>query len=250
MKNPVFSIITVTYNAEKVLEKTISSILSQTAAAHIEYIIVDGASKDGTVDIIKKYEARVNHWISKPDSGLYDAMNKGLKMATGDYVWFINAGDEIFDSTVLQNLISNCEPNADVYFGETEEMTEDGQTIGMRRLKTPEKLTWKSFKKGMLVCHQSIIVKRTVAGSYNLDFKIAADIEWVIASLKSSKKIVNTHLILSRFAKGGTSGKHIKKALKERFSIMTDHYGIVSTVYNHIPIGVKFFWFLARNKRF
>lgn len=246
----IISIITVTYNAEKVLEKTIQSIVGQTAFDKVEYIVVDGNSKDSTIDIINRYSSSIDKWISESDKGLYDAMNKGIDLATGKYLWFINAGDEIFDSSIVQKIIDLCPSDPDIFFGETEEMTESGDTIGMRRLSTPENLTWKSFKKGMLVCHQSIIVKRKLADKYQQKFKIAADIEWVIAALKKSKNTLNTHLILSRFAKGGTSGKHIKKALRERFSIMVDHYGLVSTVYNHIPIGIKFFWFLARNKRF
>ena len=177
-------------------------------------------------------------------------MNKAIDLATGKFLWFINAGDEIFDNTIVEQVLKQDIGKVDVFFGETEEMTESGDTIGMRRLKTPKKLDWKSFKQGMLVCHQSIIVRREIAEKYQLKYKIAADIEWVIAALKKSRNVVNTHLTLSRFAKGGTSGKHIKKALRERFSIMSDHYGLISTVYNHIPIGIKFFWFLARNKRF
>lgn len=244
------SVITVTYNAEKVLEKTIQTIIGQTAFDSIEFIIVDGASKDRTVDIIKKYESYVDQWISEPDKGLYDAMNKGIKMATGDYLWFMNAGDEIFDKNTLQNILSKSPQDADIYYGETEEMTEEGEKLGLRRLSAPEKLTYKSFKRGMLVCHQSILVKKSIAGSYDPKYRIAADIEWVISALKKSKNTVNTHQVIAKFAKGGTSGKHIKKALKERFSIMTEHYGIVSTVYNHVPIAFKFFWFLMRNKRF
>lgn len=246
----VFSIITVTFNAELVLEKTIRSIIEQTAFDQVEFIIIDGNSTDGTINIIRRFEPFINTCISEPDLGLYDAMNKGLSLATGEYVWFMNAGDEIYSKDVLLNVIKNCPPNADIYFGETEEMTEGGKTIGMRRLRTPEKLNWKSFRKGMLVCHQSIIIRRCIASKYDLKYDIAADIEWVITALRKSKTIVNTHQILSRFAKGGTSGKHIKKALNERFSIMKKHYGMITTVFNHIPIGIKFMWFLAKNKRF
>ena len=96
---PKFSVITVTYNAEAVLEDTIQSVISQTYR-HVEYIIVDGASKDKTVEIIKQYESGIASWISEPDKGLYDAMNKGLKLATGDYVWFLNAGDTLYLSLI------------------------------------------------------------------------------------------------------------------------------------------------------
>jgi len=105
---PTFSIITVTYNAERWLERTILSVLSQ-SYPNIEFIIVDGASKDGTVDIIKQYEPGIASWVSEPDKGLYDAMNKGLRMATGDYVWFINAGDTLYTSDTLQSIVASLE---------------------------------------------------------------------------------------------------------------------------------------------
>ncbi len=250
MDKPLFSIITVTWNAEAVLEKTIQSIISQTAFKHIEYIIVDGGSKDRTTDIIRQYEGSIAKWVSERDNGLYDAMNKAIGMASGDYVWFINAGDEIYAKDTVEELLKNNPANADIYYGETEEMTEEGNLIGMRRLEAPEVLTYKSFKRGMLVCHQSIIVKRSIAGNYNLDYRISADQDWVISALKKSKVIANTHQILSRFAKGGLSGKNIKKALLERFNIHVKHYGMISTVLNHIPIAINFFWYLARNRRF
>ncbi len=243
------SIITVTYNASKTLEKTILSVIGQTAFNHIEYIIVDGASKDGTLDIIGKYEDKVSTWISEPDKGLYDAMNKGLKMAKGDYLWFMNAGDEIFEPDALEKILK-LQPNADVYYGETLEMTEDGDDIGMRRLQAPEKLNWLSFQRGMLVCHQSILVKRSIADTYDLQYRLAADIDWVIKALKKSNTIVNTHQTLARFAKGGVSGQNIKKGLKERFRLMIHHYGWLRTCLNHFVIAIKFFWFYLRNKRF
>lgn len=249
MSHPITSIITVTYNAEKVLEKTILSIVNQTAFQNIEYIIIDGSSKDNTLALIKKYETKISKWISEPDKGIYDAMNKGLKLATGDFVWFINAGDEIFEPDTLEKILL-LSPNADIYYGETLEMTEAGTPIGMRRLKAPKKLSWKSFQRGMLVCHQSILVKRSKANPYNLNYKIAADIEWVISALKQSHQIVNTHLILSKFAKGGTSGNNIKKALKERFQIMIQHYGLIKTIINHLIIVINFLWYLIFNRRF
>ena len=100
---PLFSIITVAFNAGKVLEQTILSVANQTCP-HIEYIIVDGNSSDNTKDIIKQYESAVSQWISEPDTGLYDAMNKGLCMATGDYVWFLNAGDTLQNGNIVTEL--------------------------------------------------------------------------------------------------------------------------------------------------
>lgn len=153
---PTFSIITVTYNASRWLERTILSVLSQSYAS-IEYLVIDGGSTDGTVDLIKQYEAGIAYWVSEPDRGLYDAMNKGLQRATGDYVWFINAGDTIYTADTVQKIVASLKKNVslpDVLYGETAIVDAEGRSLGMRRLKAPRRLTWKSFRMGMLVCHQ------------------------------------------------------------------------------------------------
>jgi len=260
IKLPLISIITVVYNGEKHLEKTIQSVIHQTYK-NIEYIIVDGGSTDKTIDIIKKYSSQINYWISEKDKGIYDAMNKGLIAATGDFVWFINAGDLIYENNILEKIFNSSNTislpfgegqggAADVYYGETEEINEDGSVIGMRRLQTSKNLSWKSFAMGMVVCHQSIIIKREVTENYNLEYRYSADIDWIIRALKKSKTILNTNLILSKFQKGGTSRHHIMESLKERFSIMTRHYGFLTTFFNHFIIGTKFFIFIFKNKRF
>lgn len=249
--NCVISIITVTYNVENVLQRTLSSIQSQSAFDGIEHIIVDGNSTDGTLSIIENNTDKISQWISEPDKGLYDAMNKGIAMATGDYVWFINAGDEIYDARTVEKLLEFCGGNTlpDVLYGNTKEYTADGKELGMRRLKVPKQLTWKSFKQGMLVCHQSIIIKRDIAPKYNLEYNISADVDWVISALKGAKTIVNTQAILSKFEKGGLSGKHIKKALKERFAIMRKHYGLINTSLHHFYFPLRLATFYIRNKR-
>ena len=153
---PKFSIITVTYNAEKVLEDTIQSVISQTYH-HIEYIIVDGASKDGTISIINRYRPHIHTVVSEPDKGLYDAMNKGIALASGDYLCFLNAGDCFHEDDTLQQMVHtiNGSELPDVLYGETAIVDQDRHFLRMRRLSAPETLTWKSFKQGMLVCHQA-----------------------------------------------------------------------------------------------
>lgn len=149
---PKFSIITVTYNAEAVLEDTIQSVISQTYH-HVEYILVDGASKDGTLSIIDRYRDRITRIVSEPDKGLYDAMNKGIRLATGDYLCFLNAGDSFHEDDTLQQMVRSISGNElpDVLYGETELVDKEGHFIRMRRLAAPEVLTWRSFKQGMLV---------------------------------------------------------------------------------------------------
>ena len=232
---PKISIITVVYNAHKALSKTIESVRNQTYE-NIEYIVVDGNSTDGTLDIIETNRASINKWISEKDSGLYDAMNKGLRMADGDYVLFLNAGDLLYNDTIIEQVFDTG--NADIYYGETVIIDKDGNELGYRRLRTPKKLTWKSFKMGMLVCHQSIIIKKSIAEEYDLKYRYTADIDWVIKALKKADRIENTHLIISKFETGGYSSQNIKNANKERFSVMKSHYGLLQTLFFH---GVMLF---------
>lgn len=245
---PIISIITITYNAGETLERTIKSIINQ-SYANIEYIIIDGKSTDNTVEIIKSYADNVNYWISEPDRGLYHAMNKGIAAATGDYLWFINAGDEIYDTDILKSVFSS-KPYADIYYGNTVMTDMDGEIIGDRRLAPPQKLTWRSFKKGMLVSHQSIIVKRSIAEYYNLKYRFSADFEWCIQALQKADNVTNTELTLSKFLDGGITKKNIVPSLKERFDIMRRYYGLLPTLLAHIPITLKFTYFYIRNKRF
>jgi glycosyltransferase involved in cell wall biosynthesis len=248
-KIPKVSIITVVFNGARFLEATIRSVINQ-KCRNFEYIIVDGGSTDGTLDIIHKYEKQISKWSSGTDSGLYDAMNKGIDLAIGDYLWFINAGDEIYDIEVLCKLFKDENAEADIFYGETLIIDPNGKEIGMRRQKIPEMLNWKSLKRGMVVSHQSIIVKKEIAPLYDLGYKCSADIDWVIKSLKASHKIINTHLILSRFMDGGRSKSTIAPSLKERFRIMVRNYGLVSTLINHVPIAFRFIVFILRNRRF
>lgn len=248
---PLISIITVVYNSEKYLEKTILSIAEQNSDA-IEYIIIDGGSKDNTPNIIQKHNQHIQKSISEPDKGLYDAMNKGLLLASGRYVWFINSGDKIFDQSTVQSIaeIAESQNYPDVIYGETLIINENDEEIGPRRLKAPENLSWKSLINGLVICHQSFIVKRSIAPQYNLKYKIAADYDWVLKCLKNSENVYNSKLILSRYLDNGFSKNNIPKALLERFSIMTKNFGFFKTTLNHILISMRFFSFLIRNKRF
>ncbi len=252
MKNkPLISIITVVYNSEKYLENTILSIAEQNNDA-LEYIIIDGGSKDNTLNIISKHADHIQKTISEPDKGLYDAMNKGLQMAEGKYVWFINSGDKLYSDSTFTKLqeIIETQNFPDIIYGETIIIDENDEEIGLRRLKTPENLTWKSLINGLVVCHQSFIVKRSIANTYNLNYKIAADYDWVLKGLKKATTVCNSKLILSRYLDNGLSKNNIPKALSERFVIMVKTYGFFKTSLNHILIGIRFFSFLIRNKRF
>ncbi len=238
--SPKFSIITVTYNAEAVVENTVLSVISQTYH-QVEYILVDGASKDRTMEIIERYRDRIHTIISEPDKGLYDAMNKGIGLATGDYLCFLNAGDSFHEDSTLHKMVHSLRNGElpDVLYGQTALVDGQGHFVRMRRLTAPEVLTWKSFKQGMLVCHQAFFAKRSLAEPYDLRYRFSADFDWCIRVMKQAHTLHNTHLTLIDYLEEGMTTQNRKASLKERFRIMARHYGWGSTIAYHI-------WFVLR----
>ena len=237
---PKFSVITVCYNAEATIEDTIQSVISQTYH-HVEYIIVDGASKDRTMDIVNRYREHIAIVVSERDKGLYDAMNKGISLATGDYLCFLNAGDSFHEDDTLQQMVHSIHTPQlpDVLYGETELVDHEGHFLRMRRLSAPEVLTWKSFRQGMLVCHQAFFPRRDLVMPYDLRYRFSADFDWCIKIMKKSKVLHNTHLTLIDYLAEGMTTRNHKASLKERFRIMTRHYGWMSTLAFHL-------WFVLR----
>lgn len=251
--NPLVSIITVTYNAEAFLEGTIQSVLSQTYP-HIEYLIIDGASTDGTIDIIKKYASHISYWVSEADQGIYDAMNKGMAIAQGQYIWFMNAGDYIYASDTLEKLMNAPHPSrADIYYGETHYIDMEGHNLGLRSevtpMRLPKALSWKDIRKGLVVCHQAFIVKRKMAPNYDLEHPYSADIDWVIRCLKNAERVRNTQLILAIYRQGGYSRKFLMKSLSDRFKILQRHYGFLPNIWNHCMIVVRSLLYLIRHRK-
>ena len=241
---PHFSIITVTYNAEKVLEETIQSVVSQTYT-NIEYLIIDGNSKDGTMKIVQQYQKHIHQVISEPDKGLYDAMNKGIQLATGDYVCFLNAGDKFHKDDTLQKIVESLgtiDKLPDVMYGQTAIVDYEGKFLRMRRHSAPDSLNWRSFKSGMLVCHQAFFAKRELAikEPYNLSYRFSADFDWCIRIMKRSLTLHNTKLTIIDYLNEGMTTQNHKTSLKERFNIMGKHYGWTSTILYHL-------WFLVRS---
>jgi glycosyltransferase involved in cell wall biosynthesis len=236
---PKVSIITIVFNNKDNFIKTMNSVRGQ-SYANIEYIIVDGGSTDGTLDVIEQSGDIITKWVSKSDKGIYDAMNKGIKMATGDYLWFLNGGDMIYSANTLNEVFASGD-NADVYYGDTELVDEDGKSYGKRKLKTPpDNLTWRNMIDGMVITHQSLIIKKSIVVDYDLNFRHCADIDWTIKILKSSKKIVNTHKIISSFLLGGYSRKNTISSLMERIKILSRYFNIFYVLLNHVKLAFKF----------
>lgn len=260
------SLITVTYNAENTLKPTIESVLSQSYKA-IEHIIIDGASTDNTAVLAKDYMERSlmadnGHEVRlliEPDNGIYDAMNKGLHLATGDYVCFLNAGDSLHSPDTIASLVKatgidkhESESKSDkgsvlpaVLYGNTDIVDGNGNFLSHRRLQPPEQLSWQSFKSGMLVCHQAFYARMDIAKEtlYDLAYRYSADFDWCIRIMKKAEEqglpLANSHLVLANYLNEGATTRHHKASLLERYRIMRHYYGRLSTFGMHL-------WFILR----
>ena len=246
---PLVSIITVTRNAAATLERTLQSVLLQTYP-YIEYIIIDGASTDGTVNLIRTEADRIAYWVSEPDGGLYDAMNKGLARATGHYVWFLNAGDEIDTPDTLDAIMAVAESYhvahshwPDVLYGQAMLIDHHGRPQGMRTYKRlPEALSARDMRLGMVVSHQALLVKRSIAPPYDTQFRIAADIDWTIAVLRAAEAhphggaVINTRAVHVKFLLGGTSAQNRRRSWVERWHILRRHFGLWGALAAHTEI--------------
>ncbi|OAQ38446.1 glycosyl transferase [Pedobacter psychrophilus] len=247
MKEPLLTVITVVYNNEKHIERTIKSVINQTYSK-IEYLIIDGKSTDGTLEIIEKYKENITKIISEPDKGIYDAMNKGLKLAKGDYVLFMNSGDEIYDNQTVAKIFYD-QAFADIYYGETEMIDENLKSQGQRRHKAPENLNLDGFKYGMSVSHQAIYIKKSMTKLYDSQYQLSADIDWILDAISKAKTIVNTKMYVARYLMGGMSKQKHQQSLIERYQIFEKYYGFFPNIFNHFIIALKLStYYLKRGK--
>lgn len=227
---PLISIVTVVFNGEEFLEETIQSVINQTYD-NVEYIIIDGGSTDGTVDIIKKYEDRIDYWVSEKDSGIYDAMNKGISLFQGQYIWFINAGDLLYNTDILKSIFNiNC--IADSYYGRTALIKKNNVIAKITNI--PNVLSWKSMSRGMVISHQSIIFHRNKVVLYNLNYNVVSDHDWIIQILKNCDSIINTDLTLSRYLLDGFSEANFGICWIERIQIIKNHYSSFTVFFNYL----------------
>ncbi len=244
---PKLSIITIVYNNVRDIERTIKSIVNQTYK-NIEYIVIDGKSTDGTLAVIEQYKTQIAKIVSEPDKGIYDAMNKGLKMATGDYILFMNSGDEIYDEHTVEDIFETS-PGADIYYGETEMYNDNWESLGRRRHEAPEEFNWTSFKYGMNVSHQAIYIRRSIIVPYDLTYKYSSDIDWIIKAAKKASSIVNVKRYVAKYLVGGMSKKKHRESLKERFKIFSKYYGVLPNMLNHIIIAGNLAFYFVKHRK-
>jgi len=209
-----FSIVTVTYNCKSILEKTINSVVDQSYKDY-EYIIVDGFSTDGTVDIIKARNV-VSIWVSEKDRGIYDAMNKGISMAKGDYVILLNSGDNFSDNSVLQRVANFIEQNQDVDIVYGDILVESKKGLVVKVADEP------CNKHRMYFCHQSAFVKTEISKEnlYAINFKMSADFDFFKGCFLKSKKFMHMNIVVAVYDKNGISNTQRVSGLKENIRVI------------------------------
>lgn len=238
--NPLFSIITVTYNAAATLHPTLRSVAAQTFR-DFEHLIIDGASTDGTQQLAADAGIAETKVYSEPDHGLYDAMNKGLARAKGRYVLFLNAGDSFHSADTLQayaDAIANNDLPGVVY-GQTDIVDSERRRIGERHLRAPKELTAKSFANGMVVCHQAFAARRDLTEPFDLQYRFSADYDWCIKCLKRSPLNVYVDQVAIDYLNEGVTTANHRKSLIERFRIMCHYYGTIPTTLRHIKFLLR-----------
>lgn len=251
MSKPVVTVITVCRNALQDLLRTEASVRGQTCA-EMEWIIVDGGSDDGTREHLQSLGESWVKWISEPDEGIYDAMNKGICMAGGEWLWFLNAGDVFHDGTVIGQVLK-ARPATAICFGEA--LIEDGKghILGTRSEVTPhrlpERLERQAFRKGMVVSHQAFVVRREIAPFFDAGrYRFSADLDWMLRILKEPRPSERLG-VLARMPRTGASRDNWGKSQRERFHVLCRHFGTLPTLAAHVSILLRRAIFLIRTGR-
>lgn len=226
-KKPIISIITVSYNAVSTIEQTISSVINQ-GFEDYEYIIIDGASTDGTIEIIKKYQDKITYWVSEPDKGIYDAMNKGIKVANGQLISLLNS-DDWYEKGALSTVANNfcLNPNVDVFHGLLRFIDAHGN---------PDSITghYSSFLGIGMIEHPTCFIKKSVyekTGKFSLEYRSASDFDWMMKTQRNGAVFFLIPFVLTNFRRGGMSDSY-KSSFEELY--IKRKYGVIS--------GFKYFY--------
>ena len=234
---PLITVITVVFNGEKYLEQTIQSVLNQTYE-NVEYIIIDGASTDGTVDIIKKYENQIDYWVSEPDGGIYAAMNKGIKLAAGEVIGILNS-DDWYELDAVQNVLNVfLQEKPDVVYGNLMLVYSD---IGLTKISAP---TIELMKKTGTINHQAVFVKNSIYKKhlFNLNYKIAADYDLILKLMKNGYIFNYCNELIAYMRAGGASGSVF--TIFEQYKVQKKYFGLL---YAMKILLTQIFYFLRRS---
>lgn len=219
-KEKTFSIITISYNKENEIERTIQSVINQ-SCKDFEYIVIDGKSTDDTLKVLTKYNLNIDKIVSEKDDGIYDAMNKGLSFANNNYVIYMNAGDEFDNNNVLRELKKYTSKNIDYIYSKGKIFYNDRYRIN----KT--KIDLKSLRQGEMPCHQCLLVKKEVLykiGAFNTSYKIAGDFDLCCKLFQNEFKGLYLDIFIAKFYKGGLSGNY-EKGFQEIAKIVGKYFG-------------------------
>lgn len=246
---PLISVITVTFNAEKYLTETIKSVLNQTYD-NIEYIIIDGGSTDKSIEIINNFEDKIDYWISEPDKGAYDAMNKGAKSATGDFIIFMNADDYYYKNNVIEKISKIIEKNnkAAIVYGKVLMLDVENNYKSIRG----EKLTISYLEKGKNIPSQAAFLNRKIflKNLFDIQYKISADFDFTVKMFLENRKLIFFDIIISVFRLGGISSDHIprlkevKRIIKKRMD--KKNYRSFLKIYYYERIKLPIYNFLKK----
>lgn len=217
------SIITINLNNAIGLERTINSIINQ-SYRDFEYIVIDGASVDGSIDVINKFSEKIQYWESKADSGIYQAMNNGIKKANGEYVVFVNSGDELYNNNVLEKLIAHI-GQADIIYGNLEFVSTNDRYIN----KYPDKLSFQFFVKYALG-HVGTVIRKSLfeqVGYYDETLKIVSDWKWFMQAIcKNNSTYKHINETTARFFLDGISSVNTELNDRERDSVLKNDFNL------------------------
>lgn len=219
---PKVSVITVSYNAVSIIEDTILSVINQTYFSNIEYIIIDGGSKDGTVDVIKKYANKIAYWVSEPDKGIYDAMNKGILKASGEWINFMNAGDGFYSLDTVAEFVGKIPSDTDIAYGDTMIKLAVGDVLD--KPKPIEKIV-----KQMVFGHQATFIRTQLHKKMLFDttYRSSGDYNFFYQAYQSGYKFTYIPLIVANYeGEDGMSIRNIFIAKKENGRIQGKSHDI------------------------
>ncbi len=248
------SVITINYNNLQGLKNTFNSIVNQTDRHLVEWIVIDGNSTDGSAEFLREHKNEIDILEIASDKGIYDAMNKGLALANVTaFVWFMNSGDTVYSNDVFHKLLYIVRNEfCDIVFSDTMFVTPQQEQIGLisklKPQRLPKHLTPWGFRFGMNVCHQSFVVRKSLCEPFELKYKQAADIDWIIKILKTDTMSIRCNFIISNFEVGGSSYQHTQTAWKERFDVLTKHYGLLPNLLAHVWIIIRWVLFNLKLK--
>lgn len=232
-RKPVVTVVTVVLNGRDFLERTIQSVLGQTYK-NIEYVLIDGGSTDGTTEIIRKYEDRLDYWLSEPDSGIYDAMNKGTKLASGEWIIFMNSGDLFYDNDVVSNVFAEDRGPCDLIYGNVE------VNYGGRYTRIQKALGIDELWKGMICSHQSVFTRTCLVSTleFNRVNTISADFELIFRLKHDNRRFVYLDETISTVEAEGLSNS-------DRYRTIMSTWNVVSTHESSAKVSFYYLWKIA-----